>query len=104
MQDKVVYCIISDKVMQDLMMLLVATFSNSHHRSLHPEPQGVHRKLLKIVVTLIPAVEKGKYYPGTIGTNRVHDWHMMEKKNPRRNREEIYWIIESTRTDNCTLE
>lgn len=103
MLDKVVYYILSNKVLQDLMMVLVAIFSNSHHRSLHHKPQGVHWKLLNTAVTLIPAVEKGKYYLGTIGMNRVHDWHMMEKKTLGRNREENYWIIESTRTDNCTL-
>lgn len=89
MQDKCISCVISNKVMQDLMMVLVEMFSNSHHSFLPEKLQSVHWKLLNITATLTPAVEKGKYYLGTIGMNRVHDWHMIEKKKQKKQGKEL---------------
>lgn len=41
-QDKCISCVISNKVMQDLMMVLVEMFSNSHHSFLPEKLQSVH--------------------------------------------------------------
>lgn len=47
MQDKVVFCIISDKVMQDLMLVLVEMFSNSHQSFLQGKTPRFSLKIIK---------------------------------------------------------